>query len=168
RAIRALANITCAVGVDHGAGHARRCIERTESGNGGNLPGGGDAAERNIRQQRIAAAGCEVIAGGCRVGEARRYREAENAVGSVSASYRLVHCEYAALRGGIVPVFRGVAPMPGSAGDVDQTSTLSGLEPVAHGEAGELGRGSGVEPKRVLPPVRASDVRKGGLYGGHR
>src|SRR5690606_3960744 len=77
RAIRALANITCPVGVDHGAGHARRCIERTESGNGGNLPGGGDAAERNIRQQRIAAAGCEVIAGGCRVGEARRYREAE-------------------------------------------------------------------------------------------
>src|SRR5690606_37727225 len=138
QSVRILADITGSVGVDDGAGHARRCVERAEYRDRRDLLGRGDAAQRDVGEQGGPTARREIIVGHRRIGEPRRDREAEDAVLRIGAGDGLVHRQHAAFRRGIVPVLRRVATMAGAAGDVDHPPAVAGFEPVAHGEAAQL------------------------------
>src|SRR5687768_6680907 len=72
-----LANIPGSIGVEHRASHARRCVERAERGHRGDLLRGGDAAERDVGEQRGSAAALEIVFGHRRVGKAGRDGEAQ-------------------------------------------------------------------------------------------
>src|SRR5688572_5897880 len=50
-----LPNIACSIGVEHRAGHARRCVERAERGHRRDLLWRSDAAERDVGEQGLAA-----------------------------------------------------------------------------------------------------------------
>src|SRR5690606_2703676 len=160
-AVRSLANIACPIGIDDGAGHARRGVKSAKRGNGCDFLRRGDAAEWNVGEQPRTAAALQIIAGHDRVGEAGRNGEAENALPGVGAGDRLVQRQHAAFRGGIVPVIGRIAAVAGAAGDVDQAAFPVVLQPMAHRETADLGRCGEIDPQRVLPAVEPSNVGRG-------
>ena len=107
----------------------------------------------------VAAAAGQIVPRHRRVGEARRNREAEDALRGIGAGDGLVHRQHTALGGGVMPVIGRIPPMPGAAGNVDDASRPAGFQPMLYGKTGKLGGGGEVAAQGIFPPVQPFDVR---------
>src|SRR3546814_6184987 len=73
-----LSDITCPVDIDHRAGHRCRRLEREIACGVGDFLGRGDAAERDVGEQFVAAAAFQIVPGHARHREAGADRESKH------------------------------------------------------------------------------------------
>ena len=76
-------------------------------------------AERNVGEQFVATAACQIFLGHAGHCEARRHGKGEDVLQRIAARDGFRQRDHAALGSGVVPVRRAVAAMAGAAGDVD-------------------------------------------------
>src|SRR5262245_34744664 len=114
-----LANIAGSIEVDDRPGRSGRRVGGEPANCLGDFGGVGHPAERNVGDDRRAAAALEVLLGHFRNGEARRHGEGEDIIRSITAGDGLGHADQRRLGRGIMPVAGAVAAKGGTAGDVD-------------------------------------------------
>ncbi len=126
----------------------------------------GDAAERDVGQQLLAAAARQVVLGHAGHGEARADGERQDPLGGIAAGDRLGHADHSGLRRRIVPVGRAVAAIGRAAGDVDDPAAFAPLAPVQDGAPAKVGRGLQIDLQGPRPgglPVGGVRIDRHGL-----
>src|SRR3546814_14662310 len=113
----------------------------------GDFLGRGDAAERDVGEQFVAAAAFQIVPGHARHREAGADRESKHVLARIGPRDRLRHRDHARLRRGVMPVRGAVAALDGPAGDVADAAGASLFLRMPNRETAHTGRGGwGVPP----------------------